>query len=266
MAYNPQSSGQRIQDRMTALILWVIIHLFFKQGRTVAQNGSVSAGTNKVWVEIKNPRQIKAVYGAIPHENVDVLLFPLASGELQILGVDLSAASITWGVSAPTAGMPALDLRVIKGQLPGRKFEPGLVTLPSPISGLDVWVNGFEHDLGVLLSQSLTLVPTASASRTAWVGIGVNTNTNQLIQRLGTDRALAYLPQTSDAYEIAWNDYEIPLAAVLVANGTTTLSASNTIVSLRRFIAPQGHISIDRVLVDDDFNVLTDEGGQLLYA
>jgi hypothetical protein len=265
-AYNPQSSAGRLSDNLRQLILWVIVHLFFIQARTVAQSGSVSAGVNKIWVELKNPRQVKAVYGAIPYENVDVLLFRLASGEYQVFSVDLSAASITWGTSAPSAGMPALDLRVIKGQLPGRKFEPGLVTLPATISGLNVWVNGFEHEYGVLLSQNLTLVPTATSSKTAWIGVGVNMQTNQLVQRLGTDRALAYLPQTSDAYEIAWNDYETPLAAVLVANGTTTLSANNTIVSLRRFIAPQGHISIDRVVCNDDGDVLTNDDGEVMYA
>lgn len=235
-------------------------------GATTAVNGTTRAGTNRTWVTIAGSRQPRAVWGNIRNENVDVLMLYVPGDELMIFATFLPSATDTWGESAPTVGQPPLDGRLLNIVIPGNRFSPGLVTLPSTIDGLHVFINGFEHSRNVFTSQQFLVTAPSSGSQ-AWIGIGVNEETNLPVQYLGQDRTLAYTPDPADAlieFKTKWADDDVPLAAILVANGATVLSSSNTIVDLRRKFSAAGQLNFDRILVHNN-EVLTHNGNVLWH-
>lgn len=264
---------QRAQEDFHARTVQDYVNLLLTVAVTVqvadtSGNLTTRAGVSRTWVIEKGARQPKAVWGRVVNPGVPVLLIRIPGDELMIIATFLPDATDTWGEGAITVGMPPIDGRLLNILVPGNRYAPGLVTLPSTIDGLHVFINGLEHERGVFLSQLYPLVAPSSGSQ-AWIGVGVNQSTNLPVQYLGQNRTLAYTPDAGDAaaeFNGRWDSDDVPLAAVLVANGTTTLSSSNVIVDLRRKFPAAGAVNLDRILTNDDGDVLTDDDGNVLYS
>lgn len=216
------------------------------------------APTGKTWVRSNDAsREATAVYGVITMPNVSVVVGPDLHGHDRILYVPESSNVPTFGDKVALLSMPPVQGDLVGLDVTGRNFRPGRVRPYADSGSMLVYVEPFAHHEGRYAGGTIDLtsdIP-ATAGTCAWVAVALDPATDTLYSYAGTDSydAPANLDE-ADAHAITVPNGYIPLAAVVLEEGMTEITAATRIVDLRPHFYTRGGVVRD---LDDLANVDT---------
>jgi hypothetical protein len=185
------------------------------------------ADTGKVWVRAEeDSREETQVWGSITRINLPVWVGPNITGELEVKAVEQVEAALTAGAYAAGSLIPPQtpenNDNLIIG---GRQFRPGRMRL-SDLGGLYVYVEPFHYDGGWWPGGSLELTPTATADSQAWVAVALNPADGTLYEFAGADFSLPVVMSETDLGTIAITAGYVPVGAVVLYEGQTTITGN----------------------------------------
>lgn len=229
-------------------------------GRRISGNVVTLSGApeGKVWVrETDGSYEATAVYGRVELPNVFVWVGPDPEGYDQIKGIAYAASvpkignMVHLATQVPIAG----DVTTLK--VMGLNFVPGRVRPYAASGSMLVYVEPFAHHEGYYAGGTIDLtsdIP-ATAGTCAWVAVALDPATGTLYSYAGSDNydAPANLDE-ADAHAISIPDGYIPLAAAVLEEGMTEVTAATRIVDLRPHFYMRGGLIRD---LDDLANVDT---------
>lgn len=187
------------------------------------------ADAGRVWVRAdENSREETQVWGNASRINIPVWVGPNIAGELEIKTLEQTEAALVAGAGAAASIMPPItpdnNDQLIIG---GRQFKPGRMRL-STLGGLYVYVEPFHYDGGYWPGADFLMTPPATASTKAWCAVTLNPADGALYQFTGAEYALP-VPMTETALgAITITDGYIPVGAVVLQNGQTTITGEET--------------------------------------
>lgn len=170
----------------------------------------------------------------------------LIDGEqYQILGLNPLRAFSELGVRATAAAVPTRDGRYVREVVTAENFLPGRVKL-SNAGGMDVTVEGFTAAGVDFATQDVTLVPTATGSKKAWIALYGDPADGLVKQALGSNHDTTDVMTRADIFsEITFPDEHVKLKAYVVENGASSISAQTQSEDIREFLdGGGGSISI----------------------
>lgn len=229
-------------------------------GRRTATNTITLAGApaGKTWVRAHDAsREQTAVWGFVGIPNVTVYVAPGVDGDNRIMAIDYAESVQSHGSKVVLAQQPPLDGNLNTVIVAGRNILPGRVRPYADSGSMLVYVEPFAHHEGYYAGGTLDLtgdIP-ATAGTCAWVAVALDPATGTLYSYAGTDSydAPANLDE-ADAHAISIPDGYIPLAAAVLEEGMTEVTAATRIVDLRPHFYMRGGLIRD---LDDLANVDT---------
>lgn len=229
-------------------------------GRRTATNTITLAGApaGKTWVRAHDAsREQTAVWGFVGIPNVTVYVAPGVDGENRIMAIDYAESVQSHGNKVVLAQQPPLDGNLNTVIVAGRNFLPGRVRPYADSGSMLVYVEPFAHHEGYYAGGTIDLtgdIP-ATAGTCAWVAVALDPATGTLYSYAGSDNydAPANLDE-ADAHAITVPDGYIPLAAAVLEEGMTEVTAATRIVDLRPHFYMRGGLIRD---LDDLANVDT---------
>jgi hypothetical protein len=229
-------------------------------GRRTATNTITLAGApaGKTWVRAHDAsREQTAVWGFVGIPNVTVYVAPGVDGDNRIMAIDYAESVQSHGSKVVLAQQPPLDGNLNTVIVAGRNILPGRVRPYASSGSMLVYVEPFAHHEGRYAGGTIDLtsdIP-ATAGTCAWVAVALDPATDTLYSYAGTDSydAPANLDE-ADAHAISIPDGYIPLAAVVLEEGMTEVTAATRIVDLRPHFYMRGGLIRD---LDDLANVNT---------
>lgn len=207
-------------------------------------DGSITlsgANANKVWVRAEeDSREETQVWGTAQKINLRVWVQPNAAGELAIREPDYGASA--YGGQDGIAGslLPSITPDNVPNLLvDGRQFRPGRLRY-SALGGLYVYIEGFHYPGGYWPGGDFELTPPSTASTQAWCAVALNPADGTLSQVTGTEYALTLIMTSSEAGEITFTNGYIPCGAIVLYNGQTEITGSESIDDLRYHFGQAG--------------------------
>ncbi len=181
-------------------------------------SASIHEATNRAGVPLNPNLKVWCVY-----ENNDLVIDHADAASLRLLyGNNASVASALfdwWRVQQGPSLLAPLQV------YPTGNTGLSITVAPGWFSGLHRFPNG--------ATQTLTLVPTATSGKTAWIMISVDRTTRAIHQTLGADEdAATYtISETTipDIEPIQYPYNDVPVAAALVATGATRIAQSDLV-------------------------------------
>lgn len=185
------------------------------------------ADTGKCWVRAdENSREETQVWGNANRANLPVWVGPNITGELEIKTIEPTEAALTAGAFAAGSLTPPItpdnNPNLLIG---GRQFKPGRMRL-SDMGGMYVYVEPFHYDGGWWPGGSIELTATATSSKQAWVAVALNPADGALYQFAGTDQPLTVVMSEADIGSIAITAGYVPVGAVVLYNGQTSITGT----------------------------------------
>jgi hypothetical protein len=229
-------------------------------GRRTATNTITLAGApaGKTWVRAHDAsREQTAVWGFVGIPNVTVYVAPGVDGDNRIMAIDYAESVQSHGSKVVLAQQPPLDGNLNTVIVAGRNILPGRARPYADSGSMLVYVEPFAHHEGRYAGGAIDLtsdIP-ATAGTCAWVAVALDPATGTLYSYAGTDSydAPANLDE-ADAHAISIPDGYIPLAAAVLEEGMTEVTAATRIVDLRPHFYMRGGLIRD---LDDLANVDT---------
>lgn len=187
------------------------------------------ADTGKCWVRAEeDSREETQVWGNVNRVNLPVWVGPNITGELEIKSLEQTEAALTAGAFAAGSLLPPItpdnNANLLIG---GRQFKPGRMRL-SDLGGLYVYVEPFHYDGGWWPGGSLELTPTATSGQQGWVAVALNPADGALYEFAGADFPPTVVMSENDLGTIAITAGYVPVGAVVLQNGQTTITGTET--------------------------------------
>jgi hypothetical protein len=185
------------------------------------------ASEGKCWVRShETSYEETQVWGSVTRVNVPVYVGPNLKGELEIKDVNRELAAYSIGAGAAATILPPVTPENNPNLLiSGRQFKPGRMRL-SELGGLNVYVEPFFYDGGFWGGGNLPLTPPATANQQAWCAVALNPATNTLTQFTGAGWPVTVAPPEADLGNLSISAGLIPVGAVVLKNGQTTLTGA----------------------------------------
>lgn len=199
------------------------------------------ADTGRVWVRAdENSREETQVWGSASRINLPVWVGPNVAGELEIKTLEQTEAALTAGPGAAASLLPPItpdnNDQLLIG---GRQFQPGRMGM-SHLGGLYVYVAPFHYDGGWWPGGDFLMTPPATASTKAWCALALDPATATFTQFTGTEYALPILMTETELGAIALTDGYIPVGAVVLQNGQTTITGAEMWADFHHHFAQAG--------------------------
>lgn len=244
---------------------------------TVNQNPTDGLDHPYMWVRIGGSREETRVKNLVVRDdwaNVPVLVARnRRSKELEVVGLDPIKGPATLGQSSATFNTPRRVGDVVDELLPGRNFKPGRPTA----SGLVVSVSAFPYtdstgvrkvfpDDAAVDNRTVTITaPGSGLQRWSQIYVNPDSSTPVVGVEYGTSFSLALPDTTNDPQDITLDSSYIPLDAVLVKYGDTTLPELRWRY-MRQLVSTSstGGTGVGGYLVDADGNLIVDANGNLI--
>lgn len=212
---------------------------------TVNTNVQDGLSAPYIWVRVNGTSEaVPAVNLKVSNQfwDLDVLVVEYPGGWV-IDGLDPDVAPQTLPTAAPALNTPDKPQELENTPVRSDRILPGRVRL-SEEGGLYVYVELFEHEADTFGGQHVLLVPTATAGAKALIILSCDPATNTITQILGADLDGSYTLDESSVNAVRYDAAAIDsppgyirLAAVLLAEGATTVAASD-ILDIREWLAP----------------------------
>ena len=185
------------------------------------------ADAGRVWVRAdENSREETQVWGNASRINIPVWVGPNIAGELEIKTLEQTEAALVAGAGAAASILPPItpdnNDQLIVG---GRQFYPGRMGL-SILGGLYVRVNAFHYPGGYYAGGDVLLTPPSTSDTQAWCALAFDPIAETFTQYTGTEYALPILMNETALSAIAITVGEIPVGAVVLYEGQTTIDGS----------------------------------------
>jgi hypothetical protein len=187
------------------------------------------ADTGKVWVRAEeDSREETQVWGSITRINLPVWVGPNITGELEVKAVEQVEAALTAGAYAAGSLIPPQTPENNDSLLiGGRQFKPGRMRM-SDLGGLYVYVEPFHDDGFWWPGGDIELTPTATADSQAWVAVALNPADGTLYEFAGVDNSMPVVMTENDLSAIAITAGYIPVGAVVLYEGQTAITGTET--------------------------------------
>jgi hypothetical protein len=187
------------------------------------------ADTGKAWVRAEeDSREETQVWGTVTRPNLPVWVGPNVTGELEIKALEQSEAALTAGAFAAGSLMPPITPDNNQSLLiGGRQFKPGRMRL-SDMGGLYVYVEPFHYDGGWWPGGSVELTPTATSGQQGWVAVALNPADGALYEFAGADFPPTVVMSENDIGTIAITAGYVPVGAVVLQEGQTAITGTET--------------------------------------
>jgi hypothetical protein len=220
-------------------------------GRRTATNTITLAGApaGKTWVRAHDAsREQTAVWGFVGIPNVTVYVAPGVDGDNRIMAIDYAESVQSHGSKVVLAQQPPLDGNLNTVIVAGRNILPGRVRPYADSGSMLVYIEPFAHHEGRYAGGTIDLtsdIP-ATAGTCAWVAVALDPATDTLYSYAGSESydVPANLDE-ADAHAISIPDGYIPLAAVVLEEGMTEITAATRIVDLRPHFYARGYPALD---------------------
>ena len=211
------------------------------------------AATGKCWVRAEETsREETQVWGYAARVNLPVYVGPNIAGELEIKTVDQHAAAFTAGDGAAAAILPPITPENNPNLLiGGRQFRPGRMRT-SALGGLYVYVEPFHYDGGYWPGGDFLMTVPGTASMQAWCAVAMNPADDTLYQFTGTEYALPYLLTEVELGNLTVTPGYIPVGAVVLYNGQTTITGAERWADFHYHFAQAGSAISGMVILAPD--------------
>lgn len=211
------------------------------------------AATGKCWVRAEETsREETQVWGYAARVNLPVYVGPNIAGELEIKTVDQHAAAFTAGDGAAAAILPPITPENNPNLLiGGRQFRPGRMRT-SALGGLYVYVEPFHYDGGYWPGGDFLMTVPSTASMQAWCAVALNVAGDALVQFTGTEYALPYLLTEVELGNLTVTPGYIPVGAVVLQNGQTTITGAESWADFHYHFAQAGSATSGFVTLTPD--------------
>jgi hypothetical protein len=234
-----------------------------RAGNTAVGNPRTGALSGKLWVKkIGNHAPIQANINASVNDSaVGAWVFVgenIQTKELDVIGINWSKNVRSFGAGVAAAlSLPRVPGQYAQSEVIGRAFAPGNMS-PSEAGGLNVYIKPFHYDDDWWAGGNFELTPPATSDKKAWCAVFIDSATNTAVQILGDDHGLAdTMTEAQIASEINVPDGYIPVGAVVLRNGQTSVTTSDTFADFRYHFMTKGSGSgtLDSVVAGEAITV-----------